>query len=184
MHLIIDINLYASPQSKFPFAAFHCPPIRGGGGVCHSRYPARTQSGNTHTLVSNQTATKIIASFSYSFTGLPTNLYASLQSKSFSSYLFTAPPSGGLIPLYSINRRVWQDCFSHNIHPLVASPIFRHVPVASFASVIFKLFKHMPIGFASDFYKNVYEFLYLLLYQHEFVRFTSEIFPFTGLHHS
>lgn len=183
MHLIIDINLYASPQSKFPLAPFHCPPIRGGY-LIHVIQHERSLATHTHVSFKSDFYKNHCTFFVFIHWIANTNLYASLQSKSFSSHLFTAPPSGGLIPLYSINRRVWQDCFSHNIHPLVASPIFRHVPVASFASVIFKLFKHMPIGFASDFYKNVYEFLYLLLYQHEFVRFTSEIFPFTGLHHS
>lgn len=59
---------------EISLGSFSLPPNKGGG-VSHSRYPARTQSGNTHTLVSNQTSTKIIARFSYSFTGLPTQIY-------------------------------------------------------------------------------------------------------------
>lgn len=139
MHLIIDINLYASPQSKFPFAAFHCPPIRGGY-LIHVIQHERSLATHTHVSFKSDFYKNHCTFFVFIHWIANTNLYASLQSKSFSSHLFTAPPSGGLIPLYSINRRVWQDCFSHNIHPLVASPIFRHVPVTSFASVIFKLF--------------------------------------------
>lgn len=100
---------------NFPSQLFIAP--QSGGGISFTLSSTNAVWQHTHVSFKSNCHKNHCKFFVFIHWIANTNLYASLQSKSFSSHLFTAPPSGGLILLYSINRSLARLLFPQHSPP-------------------------------------------------------------------